>query len=286
MATKQLDIFEEVFDFDFEERMIPLGDISDNIPGPNPTAEFLRLTEKGIIHPVLVQPNGTGKLKVLDGRRRVKAARHHGFAEIKGYLIPADVPMAIGLALVLNHQRSQNIVSDLLTIEELLNQGLPVAEIARQTGIPLATVNKRLKLQKLIPELREKLAAGKISPSNAEKASKLKPDEQKALAENKVVTGKMVDEARCVKAVELPSFLFETPGAPETVSTQVTAATDTPVLDVVPENPEANARMFAALQLQRLAGTVEFSGEIPDDYKDRFQEELVKVAKSLLNPLS
>jgi len=282
MATNQLDIFEEVFDFDLEEQMIAIGDISDNIPGPNPTAEFLRLTEKGIIHPVLVQPNGTGKLKVLDGRRRVKAARHHGFAEIKGYVFPPDVPAGIALALILNHQRSQNIVSDLLAIEELLNQGLPVAEIARQTGIPLATVNKRLKLQKLIPELREKLAAGKISPSSAEKASKLKPEEQKALAENKVVTGKMVDEARCAKAVELPSFLFETPDAAASPSTQVTAPTEAPVLDVLPENPEANARMFAALQLQRLADAVEFKGEVPVDYKDRFRKELTNIAQKLL----
>ncbi|MDZ7355784.1 MAG: ParB/RepB/Spo0J family partition protein [candidate division KSB1 bacterium] len=285
MESKQMDFLDDVFDFSFEEKYIPLEDISDNIPGPNPTPEFLQMTEKGIIHPIIVQPNGTGKLKVLDGRRRVKAARKHGFEEIKSYVIPADVPAGIALALILNHQRSQNIMSDLLAIEELLSQGIPVEEIARQTGIPVQTVHKRLKLQKLIPEMREKLAAGLISPGSAERASKLKPEEQQALAENKVVTGKMVDEARSVKAVELPAFLFETPGADTAPppGASVTSTPNTPTLDVTPENPEANARMFAALELQRLADVVEFSGEIPEDYKGRFREELKKVASALLS---
>lgn len=194
-----------------------------------PTAEFAaNVKAVGVWQSIAVverHPSDSADLYLIaDGRRRIAASRLAEFADIPALVFPAHTPIATAYAMTLslNMQRSPNIAGELEAIEGLIRDGANEQHIAKELGIPVVTIRKRLKLGRLIPELREGLNVGRIWPGVAEKAAVLSTDQQRqlvpVLGEKGTVRGTDVDALKRVRQTEavasLPVEVFTSPPNP------------------------------------------------------------------------
>jgi ParB family chromosome partitioning protein len=163
-------------------------------PGTKVRARLLKsIREKGVLTPILVQPNGAG-YKLLDGRRRVAAALRAGLEEIPAILVEEGGPE---ITLLAHATRSENPVAELEAIRELQRRGLSEKEIARAGYSSLPRIQRLAKLNRLAPELAEKVEAGEIAPGVAFQIASLPQEEQhQLLAEDEKVTAKTVRQAK------------------------------------------------------------------------------------------
>jgi len=156
---------------------VPLDAIEMNGPAPGAGNLKRSLEQRGQLYPVLLQKVGD-RYRILDGRRRVAAARALGWKAIEAEVIEGDERDT----LAANLARSKNPVAEFLAIKALKEKGLTHAEIAKEIGVSRVAVTHRLRLEKLIPELLEALATGRLSYSAAREAAVLDVETQKALA--------------------------------------------------------------------------------------------------------
>lgn len=207
---------------------IPLTALPDR-PGLEPDAELkasvLRL--KTVMQPIIVQCDGplfnplsgwadSSRLKIIDGTRRVKAARYANLETIPARVVQMDGSGA-AITLMMNAQRSDNPIHELAEIESLVKFGADLKLIASATGMPLGTIRKRLKLQSLILPLRLALDQGKVAVSVAERIAGLTPGQQSELAATFKTNGKLTSaDVSAIKKVkqgetaeQLPANLFD-----------------------------------------------------------------------------
>jgi len=163
-------------------------------PGTQVRARLLKsIQEKGILTPILVQRNGAG-YKILDGRRRVAAGIQLGLEEIPAILIEEGGPE---ITLLAHGTRSENPVAELEAICELQRSGLSEKEIAQAGYSSLSRIRRLAKLNRLAPELAEKVTDGEIAPGVAFQIASLPQEEQRQLlAEDEKVTAKTVRQAK------------------------------------------------------------------------------------------
>jgi ParB family transcriptional regulator, chromosome partitioning protein len=153
-------------------------------PSPELVEQIAKL---GLLQPIVVTGSPQRRYKVIEGRRRAKAvqllAAEGRWASpprldvvIVHGLDGADLAPA-GMVLALHASRSSSPASELQAIEAILAQGneeaRTIKEIAAQTGMPVQTVRRRLRLRNLIPALRAAFDLGEISVSDAEAAARL-----------------------------------------------------------------------------------------------------------------
>lgn len=98
--------------------------------GPAPTTKFVRsVRRQGVIVPVIlrevVQDDGNITYGIIDGNRRVAAARQVGIAYIPArVLIGVTAEEAARLTLATNSFRSGNLVTELWAIRQLESSGI------------------------------------------------------------------------------------------------------------------------------------------------------------------
>ena len=109
------------FDMDYTIQDVRLEALGSHLEGPEPDREFLKSVQDfGVIYPIVLcqEPDG---VTIIDGRRRIKAAIRLGWETIKAItytgLSPDDTA---AWALILNEQRSNNIISECLYYSQLL----------------------------------------------------------------------------------------------------------------------------------------------------------------------
>src|SRR5579884_1865840 len=199
-----------------------------------PSRELIELiAELGVLQPIVVLPDGDGHYQIVEGRRRSKAVQL--LAEDNRWPEPAHIDALVlggsgvegrgirdGLTLALHAARSASPASELAAIEAILagRGDEPVAtsvkEIAAQTGMPIQTVQRRLRLRRLIPALRRAFDRGEITATVAEAAARLTEDLQAAL-ERALIEGarltvrgvqELTRERTRATADELPNGLF------------------------------------------------------------------------------
>src|SRR5574341_2632033 len=163
-------------------------------PGTKVRARLLKsIREKGVLTPILVGRNGTG-YKILDGRRRVAAALQAGLEEVPAILVEEGGPESTLLA---HATRSENPVAELEAIRELQRRGLSEKEIARAGYSSLPRIRRLAKLNRLAPELAEKVEAGEIAPGVAFQIASLpQEDQHRLLVDDEKVTSKTVHQAK------------------------------------------------------------------------------------------
>ena len=205
----------------------------DGFEHAQPSRELCDLIRRlGLLQPIVVAAKRGGRYQVIEGRRRAKAV--HLLAEEGNWpagtidalvLQGADARRRVirgGLTLALHATRSQSPASELQAIETILqacgedDQAGTVKEIAAQTGMPVQTVRRRLRLRSLSPGLRRAFDAGQIAASVAEAAARLPADHQ-ALLEDRLAAGERLTLAAVRDAArghaqasgeELPDALF------------------------------------------------------------------------------
>lgn len=180
--------------------------------GPPPTRELVeKITTYGVLIPILVRLDGE-RFKVIEGRRRVKAARAIGLTSIPARV--TDVrgrAMSAALTVVTHSTRNENAAAEFDAINSLLVNGASEQDLVEATGLPVQTIRKRMSLGSLTEDLMDLFRQGKIAPSAAEAAAKLPQERQQDLwciyESNGKVTSKDVSEVRRVCRAEASAAL-------------------------------------------------------------------------------
>jgi ParB-like chromosome segregation protein Spo0J len=226
---------------------IPLSRITGNTLEPGAGfVENLRVV--GLMNPVTVRQttnrpvNGRLEYELAAGRRRVAAMRLIRGEEgiIPANVFPAGTPMSLihAMSISENTQRRPNPLTDLRAIEALVAGGANEEQIARELHLPIGTIRSRMRLASLIPELRDAMEAGRMSPSTGERAARLNGEQQHNLLAHANTDGARitmddvaallrVGQAQQVEA--LPDAAF-THVVPEEHRQQQEVATPTPEL--------------------------------------------------------
>ena len=147
-------------------------------------------TPQGVLEPINAMRNSeTGKVEVIDGRQRVKAAREANKRLKKAGLEPIWVPAmlkrtngqgAMGMLISSNeHRQDDSPLGKAKKAQRYLDLGRTEADIATLFGISQASVKNMLALLDAPAAVRNAVEAGKISTSDGYKLAKLEPAEAK-----------------------------------------------------------------------------------------------------------
>jgi len=122
------------------------------------------IKEKGILQPILAKKTDKGYV-IIAGERRWRAAQMVGKKEVPVILKDLSDHEILETALIENIQRH-----DLNPIEEaesyqrlIIDLGLTQEEVSRRVGKDRSTIANALRLLKLSPEVRDKIATGELS---------------------------------------------------------------------------------------------------------------------------
>lgn len=165
---------------------LSLAELPGDLPGPEPDRELIESIKRlGLLQPIVVAVGATsGAFKVVDGRRRVKAARQAGLTEIPARVYGRDSLLLTSvMTLVANQQRRPNAVAELDAILTLSRAGVDEATIREATGLPVGTIRRRLKLARLNDRLVEGMRVGKISLAVGERVATMPQTAQARLAD-------------------------------------------------------------------------------------------------------
>lgn len=182
--------------------------------------EFVDSIKKKVLHPILVIKLPDGNYHVVDGKRRLEAARLAGNATIEARVCESTSAVGSAITLISNQQRYDNPVGDYEAIIELVSIGLNLDTIRIITGMPLGTIHKRLQLGNLLPELRAAIPNG-IRTSIADIVAKMQHEQQLMLLSILNQNGRIKHaDVMAIKrhkketlSQELPDDMFELPKA-------------------------------------------------------------------------
>lgn len=207
---------------DIENLTVSLADLppDDQLPGDLSSGIVKSIERFGLLEPILLIRRPDGGYDVAAGRRRIKAARLAGLLVAPARIFPAGWTALEVISLIENEQRSENATSDLHAIEKLLAvPGTAVRDIAAATGMPTGVIRKRMKLLRLVPDLRAALDAGKIRGTIAYELTLLDAERQQELADKLARDGKLAradiraaSQARTAAIAGDLATLFATPG--------------------------------------------------------------------------
>ncbi len=145
------------------------------------------IRERGLVQPLVVR-KVNGKLELIAGERRLRAARSLGMSEIKVVMMEASDREVAELALIENLQRE-----DLTPLEEaeqykLLQTrfGMKQEVIAQHVGKSRTVVANMVRLLELAPTSRQLLESGAISVGHAKVLLQLKKEDQQSAAATRV----------------------------------------------------------------------------------------------------
>lgn len=177
-----------------EFREIALGDLGETW-GPKPAERLVQnIRDNGIIVPVVIAevPDADGQitLQLIDGNRRVAAARLAGLTSVPAQVISGFGPAELAQITVLaNSMRATNPVTEWWALDELVQSGSRPNDLARITGLAPSTLKNRMTLADLDGRIFEGLARGDVPPVIAMAAARLPREAQDRLGEQFVETG-------------------------------------------------------------------------------------------------
>jgi ParB family chromosome partitioning protein len=155
---------------------LPLHLIHSNLNQPRinfdegPIQELAQsIRVNGIIQPITVCKTDEGGYMIVAGERRWRAAALAGLKEIPVHVREVKSDQVLELALIENIQREDlNPMETAMAFDQLAAQHqLTHEQIAERTGKERATITNFLRLLRLTPEVREHVAARRISMGHA-----------------------------------------------------------------------------------------------------------------------
>ena len=170
--------------------------ISDLVPAPVNThqrpsksdPEFAGLAasmrEQGMIHRIAVRPVADGRYEIIDGHRRVEAAKALGWDEVGCEVLDIGDVEAMAMTVTANVQRLENdpfLEAEL--IARMLAGGRSMRDAALVMGKDEAYVARRNRLNDLIPEWRRFAKAHDCTLELLRNVASHTPELQRAVAE-------------------------------------------------------------------------------------------------------
>lgn len=199
----------------------------------------------GLRYPILVVDQD-GHYVVLDGHRRVAAARSLGWKEIAVQVAPAPADEAERIEIQLGANQAHarlNPIEEAEALKALLGFGRPLHAAAAAAGRTEQQAERLLLLLNLHPSIQEDVAAGKLSPTAALPLTSLPAQEQLKVLhrardgqeqDGKKVSAKAVRQAKAEEVTPSPKPLEGLDGEKVLISMNQALALVREVADVKP----------------------------------------------------
>lgn len=227
-AEQQLELIPEQVPASHEATVSLAAFEDGQLLGPPPSIQLVESVQRwGIMEPLILRERPTtrghpGGYDIISGQRRIMAGRLAGVERASARVFDVGGNLPDVATLMLQDMRKANPAAELRAIEALVKAGKGLGEIGRATGLPVSTIEKRLKLASLLPPFRHALDTGGISGAVAEGLAGL-PEALQARLQQEVygpkgkLTARDIHDIRCVQVsdavAELPDELFARPGA-------------------------------------------------------------------------
>ncbi|MCB1226772.1 MAG: ParB/RepB/Spo0J family partition protein [Verrucomicrobiales bacterium] len=213
-------------------RRVPLDQI---IPSPlQPRKEFMQaqltelmesIREHGIIQPLIVRQSN-GKLELIAGERRYRAARELGLVEVPLIVREASDRDVLEMALIENLQRENlNPIEEARAYERLAQDfSMRQEDIAQRVGRNRATVANSMRLLDLPTDVQDLVSQGKITSGHAKVLLSLKKDKEQVR-----LAGDIIKKGLSVRATEkvAHAILNPPPPKPDLPETELSRAVET-----------------------------------------------------------
>ena len=138
---------------------------------PSQLAELVgSIKEIGVLQPIVVRPNRSGKgHELIMGERRLRASREAGLTEIPAIIRVTDDIDLLRDALVENlHRAELNPLEEAAAYQQLLDDfGITHEQLAAQISRSRPQITNTLRLLKLPPKVQSRVAAGVLSAGHA-----------------------------------------------------------------------------------------------------------------------
>jgi ParB-like chromosome segregation protein Spo0J len=219
MTDDQLDLgFEQV---NPELKSIPITDIRPTLDSGDSQIES-SIDALGLLSVPVLQPapsDNEYRYRVVDGRRRIHAARDGGRGMLDAYVIPAGLGAeADALTFLLNLARSPSPLREAEALSDLVAAGYTVEALAR-IGPSKSTIEKRLRLASAPRPIKEGVRRDQIAEGVAEKVANMSATLQNRCVEHFEEEGNLRHKdvtqlrkaSRQEEAESLPDTLFEDP---------------------------------------------------------------------------
>lgn len=144
------------------------------------------IREKGVLEPVIVRPHHASTSdeplwEVVAGNRREMAATLAGLETLPCLIRHLSDAEALEIAVIENSQRADvHPIEEAEAIERLMlmDAAYTVEAVAAKLGVHVTTVNRKLRLLRLIESARDAYKANAITAAHAERLSKLSAEQQ------------------------------------------------------------------------------------------------------------
>ena len=197
---------------------IKLSDLPNDLEAPEPSREFLAsIKEVGIIYPIIICEQKSRNV-IIDGRRRIAAARILEFDTIPAMVVKGFSPEDRAIwALILNEQRSANVITEYRYYSELIKKK-DWETLKSDYGFNKNHITKVLTLGK-IEELETFISAyeqGLVAESTLFEIAKLDSNRQKYVTELLEAEGKLsLSDVREAKKISKLEAIGTMPRLPE-----------------------------------------------------------------------
>ena len=154
------------------QRMVPVDQIAPNPRQPRERFDDEALAdltasirELGILQPLLVRASENGRLELIAGERRLRAARAAGLSEVPVMLVETDESGSLERALVENiHRQDLNPIEEAAAYKQLIDEGgLTQEALGSRLGRSRVTVSNSLRLLDLPTSLQRLLIDGRLT---------------------------------------------------------------------------------------------------------------------------
>ena len=188
-----------------------------NQPRKNFNEQALRelsdsIKKQGVIQPIVVNDDGSGRYMIIAGERRFRAAKMAGLETIPVVIRKYSERQIKEISLIENLQREDlNPIEAASAMKQLMvDYKLTQDELAERIGKSRPAVANTLRLLSLTPEVTMLVAEGKLSAGHARTLVPLAPDDQIAFATDAVKSGMSVRELeKKVRSYNIPAEVLE-----------------------------------------------------------------------------
>jgi len=172
-----------------------LGDLADLA---------LSIREHGVVQPIVVEPDDTGRFRILAGERRFAACRSLGLNTIPSLVRSVAEQSRLELQLVENlHRKDLHPIEEARAFKRLMNEfNLTQRDLARRLGKSLAAVNQSLRILDLDAAVLENVQTSEHATKSVllEIAKEPDPQRQHALWQEAEAGQLSVRKARTEKS--------------------------------------------------------------------------------------
>ena len=192
-------LFPEEIKAEIKDEKITTLKITDIEPNRNqPRKDFdkekinalsLSISEHGLIQPIVVMKNKSGRYTIVAGERRWRASKQAGLKEVPVVVNEYTDEEAAEITLIENLQREDlNPIEEAIGYRALLNDyNMTQEEISKKIGKSRSSIANSIRLLSLDKEFAELLSKGELTSGHARAILSLEEKEKRAVLCEKII---------------------------------------------------------------------------------------------------